>query len=159
MLLHTTLTPAVLIELEIAHYGLPAAGVLCLSLLNNHSLRQDDGHSMVKIIQDLNLLVAHIEAGVFVDLPDPNYALFDKAAQAISNVLHRVITRYCTSDAVSQSSDVRGQSTAVNPCPDWMPWATTQNTYDFELNFWLNLGEHPELALLNDEWVDTYGVI
>jgi hypothetical protein len=40
-----------------------------------------------------------------------------------------------------------------------MPWATTQNTYDFELDFWLNLGEHPELALLNDESVDMYGVI
>jgi hypothetical protein len=63
---------------------------------------------MVKIIQDLNLLVAHIEAGVFVDLPDPNNALFDKAAQAISNVLHRVITRCYTGDAVSQSGDVRG---------------------------------------------------
>jgi hypothetical protein len=114
---------------------------------------------MVKIVQDLSLLVAQIEAGVFVDLPDPNYALFAKAAQAISSVLHRVITRNSTSDALSQSNDFQRQSTAVNPCPDWMSWAATQNTHDFELDFWLNLGEHPELALLNGGPADTYGLM
>lgn len=114
---------------------------------------------MVKIIQDLSLLVAQVEAGVFVDLLDPNYALFAKAAQAISSVLHRVITRNSTSDATSRSNDVRSQSVAVNPCPDWLPWAATQNTYDFELDFWLNLGEHPELALLNDEPAATYDLV
>ena len=108
------------------------------------------------MVRTLSLLVAQVEAGVLVDPPDPNYALFAKAAQAIESVLHRVITRNSTSSAVSQSSNVQPQSTTVNPCPEWMPWGATQNMYDFEFDFWLNLGEHPELTLLNDEAAETY---
>ncbi|KAG0645056.1 Quinic acid utilization activator [Hyphodiscus hymeniophilus] len=44
----------------VAYYGLPAAGVLSLSLLNRSFIEQEVGVSVSKIVQDLSVLVAEV---------------------------------------------------------------------------------------------------
>jgi hypothetical protein len=134
---------------KVAHYGLPAAGVLCLSLLNDITCSQQDSTLRIKAIQDLGTLVSQIDAGVMIDMPDPNHALFAKAAKAINNVLHRAIT--CTTGAHVNHVDEHFAMT--DNSFDWMPWDVSHSTFDFELDFWQKLGEHPELAPLPDETI------
>lgn len=132
---------------KVAHYGLPAAGGLCLSLLGNSYCVQQNESSRVRTIQDLGTLVAQIDAGGLVDPTDPNYALFAKAARAISNVLHRVIT--C--NIGMQSNNVGQQAPRLDNSFGWTPRNISLNPYDLDLDFWFNLNEHPELAFLNNE--------
>lgn len=101
---------------------------------------------MPKIVQDLSVLVAQVETGVLVDLTDPNYAPFSNAAQAITNVLQRVLTRNSMVNTFPQGQDTSPLDSFVPQELDWAPWTAGQHACDFELDFWLNLAEHPALS-------------
>ncbi|RBR20112.1 uncharacterized protein FIESC28_05391 [Fusarium coffeatum] len=127
---------------KVVYYGLAAAGVICLSLLQ----RKASEHEMAatpKIFRDLGVLVAEIEYGTFVYKEDANYALLASATATMKNILDNL------SRSRLDQRDLSGQlsETMVQPGPElddsnWEPWGTG-SLQDFETNFWLMLSEHP----------------
>ncbi|KAI5360087.1 Putative zn(2)-C6 fungal-type DNA-binding domain-containing protein [Septoria linicola] len=126
---------------KIASYGLPAAGVICLALVNRTRQRVQTTFSTSQAIQDLSVLVAHVEAGVLIRPDQPNYALLQGATATIKSVLGRVSQGLLgtTQRDVRYDQMLEDASTAE-------PWTMLDSdTLDFELDFWTNLAEHPAL--------------
>ncbi|CZT18118.1 uncharacterized protein RCC_03958 [Ramularia collo-cygni] len=126
---------------KIIFYGLPAAGIICLALINRGAQNADTSFSVPQAMQDLSVIVAHVEAGVLLSPDQPNYALLQAATVTIKSVLHTLNSGSLiptTQDGVSTEQASR----AIDP---WMPWAGDNDFFDFELDFWTNLAEHPAL--------------
>lgn len=129
-----------------AYYGLAAAGVLCIALLYN-TLDQGKSHvTAAKTIRDLSVLVVEIEAGLFTQPEDPNFALLSGAARTINNLLDRLITDKFTAPIESQ----RGTDTALQMSNNYFDTSCyfsleTQGVSEFDPAFWLSLSEHPLL--------------
>lgn len=85
-------------------------------------------------MQDLNVLVAHVEAGVLICPNQPNYALLQAATITIKSVIQRLTLGLL-------GLNLQGE----NQADPWMPWAGEGESLDFELDFWTNLAEHPAL--------------
>ncbi|KAH8423082.1 fungal specific transcription factor domain-containing protein [Aspergillus melleus] len=68
---------------QIAHYGLPAAGIVLLAMLKQQSTPLPLGKSRTRILQDLSIFVAEIQIGAIVREADPIYGLITKATQTI----------------------------------------------------------------------------
>lgn len=85
-------------------------------------------------MQDLNVLVAHVEAGVLICSDEPNYALLQAATMTIKSVVQRL-----TLGSLSINLQSETQTNL------WMPWAGHNEALDFELDFWTNLADHPAL--------------
>lgn len=124
---------------QVSYYGLPAAGMNCLSLLTNKLSTRT-----ARVFRDLNLLVAEVEKGALVHPEDPDYPLLSKATQTIDVILNRVLSDSAAPHEVNaaNSGDILSSPTGG---VEWMPWAN-QDFWDFETDFWLNLSEHPMLA-------------
>ena len=60
----------VLTRCEVAYYGLPAAGIISLSLLDQSLTRLPSHSSTSKACQDLSVLVAAVETGALVHLAE-----------------------------------------------------------------------------------------
>ena len=116
--------------------------MICLSLLNGTISTTSADVSAAEVVQSLNVLVAQVESGAFAPVEHPNYALLSHAGKTIKNVLGRVISGVPTSTEVA-SNVVPPTSQASHD--DWMPWVN-QDAWDFEIDFWRNLAEHPTLA-------------
>lgn len=134
--------------LQICHYGLPAAGILCLSLLSPASLTQPCPLSRARILQDLGVLVAQVDTGVLIDPSDSDYALLSAATRAIQTILDRVLASDMTRTLPTRQEPEMNVTVSEGINEDWMPWSTNEN-WDFELDFWTNLAEHPTLATDN----------
>lgn len=93
---------------------------------------------MADVVQNLNVLVAEVETGAFVHFEHPNYALLARAAQTIKDVLSRVLCGEFSSNLVA--SEAIAQTFPAGRV-DWMP-----DSWDFEIDFWRNLAEHPTLV-------------
>lgn len=128
---------------RVAYYGLPAAGIVCLSLLNRSFSSTDV--SLAEVIQNLNVLVAEVESGAFISFEHPNYCVLSHAAQTIKNVLGRMLSGEITNDPMTSNISAH---TRADGQEDWMPWVA-QDSWDFEIDFWRNLAEHPTLAELD----------
>lgn len=99
-----------------------------------------------KVLQDLSVLVAQVETGAFVDVDDPNYALLSSATQTIKTLLNRVLSGPFTSKPPSAGTAHSGPAELLASTEEeWIPW-TTHDNWDFELEFWNNLAEHPILT-------------
>lgn len=119
---------------QVAQYGLPAAGVLSLALLN-FTVVQTISHSRSKIVQALSVLVAEVGTGAWIQVGDPNFALFSRATRTIQSLLDSLL--------VARPSDVpRGLR---NSFVDGWDVHTSSQPWEFELDFWANLAEHPNL--------------
>ena len=93
------------------------------------------------------MLVAEVETGALVHLEDPNYALLSGATHTIKRLLDMVVV---SADMTSRptSRPVREPSTPPSALlheGDWMPWPN-HDSWEFEMDFWLNLAEHPALT-------------
>ncbi|KAH8891240.1 hypothetical protein GQ53DRAFT_841627 [Thozetella sp. PMI_491] len=129
---------------KVAHYGLPAAGIISLALLNNTIGRAEDGLSRPKMLRDLNVLVAEVQMGGIVLRGDPNYALLSSATLTIQNVLGVVADQSRTESNLSQH--MVGTSSDAG----WDPWMNGE-IWEFEQDFWRNLADHPSLVGLEQE--------
>lgn len=96
------------------------------------------------MIQDLNVLVAVVETGVFIHPIDPNYALLSRATLTIKSLLRRLLARDTRQPAPLAETDTLVQGTAPITPETWNIW-DNQHLQDFEVDFWLNLAEHPFL--------------
>ncbi|OHE93140.1 hypothetical protein CORC01_11552, partial [Colletotrichum orchidophilum] len=120
---------------KVAQYGLPAAGVISLALLKA-TASDVFLHSRSKMIQDLSVLVAETRTGAWIQAGEPNFALFTRATGTIQTMLDSLLAARPTAEEVQTSDDA--------PVEVWEPYANHQ-LWDFEMEFWSNLAEHPTL--------------
>lgn len=100
------------------------------------------------MIQDLGILVVHVETGALVGVDEPNYALVAGATRTIKAILHRVVQPTIRAPQSRDETDgigELGQELTIDSSA-WEPWTNDQFVGDFELQFWEHLGEHPELS-------------
>lgn len=124
------------------YYGLAAAGVICLSLLQRKAL-EDEVAASPKILRDLGVLVAEIEYGTLVYKEDANYALLASATATMKNILDNLSrSKLNQRNLCGQLSETVVQPEVELDASSWEPWGTG-SLQDFETNFWLMLSEHP----------------
>lgn len=116
---------------QVAHYGLPAAGVLALHLLSlsvsyDPRLMQEESHTL----QEIGLLVAAVQMGAVVQVGEPNYALLRRAAQTLEGVLQML------SEKVYH--DLSGSQSAEHLSAHAFTWDSMARTtsWDFGPDFW-----------------------
>ena len=113
---------------KVAHFGLPAAGILLLAMLRQKNHSNTTPIPWTKTIQDLNVFVAEVEIGTIIRPEDPNYALLSKATQTIQRFLDSVHSK-------------------ITPQPRNEDWTAllNQDLWDSEFAFWDNMAGHPSL--------------
>ncbi|CAG8928421.1 unnamed protein product [Penicillium salamii] len=123
---------------KVAHYGLPAAGIILLSMLKQQTGPGTGRLYMSKALLDLGIFVAQIRVGSIVRSGDPNYALIHKAAQTIERFL----------DSMNREP-VQSQTENISDVEENEEWVASfdQGVFDFEDAFWKNLADHPLLIL------------
>ena len=124
-----------------AYYGLPAAGTICLSLLKGSLTATSPEISSAEVFQMLSVLVAEVESGAFVSFEHPNCVLLSRAVQTIKSVLSRVLSGELQTG--STPNEAASQDVQQAQQADWIPW--NEESWDFEIDFWRNLSEHPML--------------
>lgn len=96
------------------------------------------------VFQDLNTLVAIVDSNSLVDVEDPNYALLARATLTIRSLLSR------SSEATWRDMQRVHRQATVSPRPPTVNLEGSDtwdfHLQDFEVDFWLNLAEHPFLA-------------
>ncbi|OKO98912.1 hypothetical protein PENSUB_8829 [Penicillium subrubescens] len=122
---------------KVAYYGLPAAGIVLLALLKQHS-HSAPGISRTKILRDLSVFVAEVQIGTIVKTGDPNYALLSKATQTIQRFL----------DSFNSDTGQPHDAGTDDANEDWAA-LLSQDLWDFEAGFWHSLADHPSLLVLD----------
>ncbi|KAF7714941.1 Fungal Zn(2)-Cys(6) binuclear cluster domain-containing protein [Penicillium ucsense] len=128
---------------KVAYYGLPAAGIILLALLKQHS-HSIPGISQTKSLRDLSVFVAEVQIGTLVKIGDPNYALLSKATHTIQKFL----------DSFNSDASHPQYSGNDDPNEDWAA-LLSQDLWDFEAGFWQNLADHPSLLVLDPPLSNT----
>ncbi|KAI1456314.1 hypothetical protein F4805DRAFT_458962 [Annulohypoxylon moriforme] len=138
---------------RVSYYGLAAAGVICIALLNQCFPAHDKGIMRAKAIQDLTVLIVSVENGGLVSEENPNYALLSGAAKPIRGLLTRILSGQPLEPAVERKSqaDICIQGEAPPREEQWTPWDEHQNFQDFDMDFWGSLNEHPLLSGNQDD--------
>lgn len=96
------------------------------------------------------MLVAQVNTGILIDSADPNYALLSAATQTIQAILNKALSS-SFSPSMSLHQQLESVSNTLESANiDWLPWSS-DNNWDFEMDFWTNLAEHP--ILIADEMV------
>ncbi|CAI6094517.1 unnamed protein product [Clonostachys chloroleuca] len=132
---------------KIAYYGLSAAGVICLWLLNRMSTtRHNTQINISKAVQHLGVLVTEMETGILVRTDDPNYRLLASASQTIDSLISRLLMGGIPSQPTIPPA-ARFVSSILNSQEQetWNSWES-HSLQDFEVDFWGNLAEHPFLT-------------
>lgn len=133
---------------QICHYGLPAAGILCLSLLQSTPSSRLTVLPRSRVLQDLSVLVAQVDSGILIDPSDPDYALLTAATRAIQTILDKVLTPDVPRGPPGQQQCEVADPHMNGTDEDWLHWPSYENL-DFEVDFWTTLIEHPVLATGN----------
>lgn len=136
-----------ILKIQVAYYGLSAAGLICLTLVNQGFATEIPDLSVSKVFQDLSILVGEIERGTLVYIDSPNFALLARAAQTIKSLLDRMLTHSMAAIPGTQPDLLPdSEPMATLEGGSWGLWDSS-NLQDFEINFWHNLADHP---FLND---------
>ncbi|KAJ6025673.1 hypothetical protein N7444_013352, partial [Penicillium canescens] len=125
---------------KIAHFGLPAAGIILLSMLKQTSTVNEIRSTWSKTLLNLGIFVAQVQVGSIVRPSDPNYALISKATQTIERFLDSM-----QRDGIQSSTQPSSQ---MEENGDWAAFFS-QDLCDFETDFWENLADHPSLLALD----------
>ncbi|KAM0333956.1 hypothetical protein ACHAQA_000974 [Verticillium albo-atrum] len=123
----------------VAMYGLPAAGVISLALLNPAVSLGIEPTSRSKMVQNLSVLVAELQIGVLIQAGDPNFALFTRATQTMQSLLDSLLVSRFPIAAQNQPPNV-----GIALPEQWDP-NNTLDPWEFEHGFWAYLAEHPTL--------------
>lgn len=129
--------------LQVVYYGLAAAGVICLALLQYPPMLDSRAAISPRALRDLGVLITEVEYGTLVYKEDANYGLLAGATHTIKNILDKSLHRSHPADNQPLNPVIQVASTDVNN-EFWDPW-DSNNIQDFEVNFWLTLAEHPSL--------------
>lgn len=121
---------------QVAQYGLPAAGIICLALLN-WPAHATQALSRARLVQDLSVLVAQIQTGALIKPGEPNFALFTRATQTIQSILDSLMSWRVPPNSVLPNNSL-AQTIEHADFGTFDPW-------EFEEGFWANLAEHPTL--------------
>ncbi|KKY13512.1 putative fungal specific transcription factor domain-containing protein [Diplodia seriata] len=124
----------------VAQYGLPAAGVTSLALLNPSTSAAIAPVTRSRMVQDLSVLVAEMRAGVLIKAGEPNFALFTRATRTIQSLLDSLMVWRPDPDA---NADLLGCTA------DFLEGWQTQGGFEpweFEQGFWEGLAGHPTLV-------------
>ena len=89
------------------------------------------------MIQDLSVLVAEVTTGAWIQAGEPNFALFTRATRTIRSLLDSVL-------AAKPRTSEMPQDAGQGLIEGWDPCANSQ-LWEFEMDFWANLAEHPTL--------------
>ncbi|KAM5349440.1 hypothetical protein ACJ41O_005945 [Fusarium nematophilum] len=120
----------------LAHYGLPAIGIIMIAMLRRNMPR--DGLQDAKVIRDLGIVVTEVDLGTIVRPTEPNYALLSRATDTIKKFLIRFHTRDMEYD--------RGRGLDITrTMPDSWDLQSQLEPWDFEIDFWNSLAEHPSM--------------
>ncbi|RAH82460.1 hypothetical protein BO86DRAFT_83332 [Aspergillus japonicus CBS 114.51] len=122
---------------KIVHYGLPAAGIILLAVLNQRCSSAPVPAPHPRAIQNLTVLAAELSGGSVVQLQDPNYDLISKALSTIHNMLDSI-----TADALRGPGAPSPRTTTL---ADWEEFQS-QLSWDLDLGFWQNLADTPFLG-------------
>ena len=98
------------------------------------------------VLQNLTVLVAEVETGALVHTEDPNYALLARATQTIQSLISRIFTGELTKPAPTRLIEAVSLPVADDDVDEETAYWINQNPWDFEMDFWNNLAEHPILA-------------
>ncbi|XHG07179.1 hypothetical protein AWENTII_010339 [Aspergillus wentii] len=130
---------------KVAYYGLSAAGLISLTLVNQSFATDTLQTSMSKVFQDLSILVGEIERGTLVYIDSPNYALLARATQTIKSLLDRMMFPPHNMTTASGHQPALVESEQMAPWDDGTWGLCDHYLQDFEINFWHNLASHPFL--------------
>lgn len=102
-----------------------------------------DGLQDAKVVRDLGIIVTEVDLGTIVRPTEPNYALLSRATSTIKKFLQRIHTRDKQVTPAASGSNPPGNPElgGMDPSALWPqlePW-------DFEIDFWNNLAEHPSM--------------
>ncbi|RTE81715.1 hypothetical protein BHE90_003743 [Fusarium euwallaceae] len=123
---------------KIAHYGLPAAGIIIMAMLNQNPTPSCLRISRSRVLQDLAVLVAEVERGTVVKAEDPNYAILSKATQIIQRFLDFINSEQGM-ETIPQLPEQQLQQ------PD-APWGQQLGQdLESEFSFWQGIADHPSL--------------
>lgn len=126
-----------------ALYGLPAAGIVSLALLNPAGSTFDPTQR-AEIVQALTVLVTEIRLGAVVGPGEPNFELFTRAIRTMQNLLDTIITTPPSMRRLESAQSGVPEFLDNHHSDDWTPWINAE-PWEFELDFWTNLAEHPLL--------------
>ncbi|KAI1848662.1 hypothetical protein JX265_011487 [Neoarthrinium moseri] len=130
---------------KVAYYGLSAAGVICMWLLQQPFSPQVPELNISKISQKLSVIVAEIETGTLVRSNDPNYKLLESASQTISCLLDRLFLEKAPRQIDYEvNAEFHAPLLGHIEQDGWNAWESNV-LQDFESDFWTNLAEHPSL--------------
>lgn len=101
--------------------------------------------SRPRVLQDLSVLVAHVESGILIDPSDPDYALLATATRSIQTILDKVLTFNTARPALVQEDSAAIAISRDDANEDWLLTLSGNENWDFEVDFWTNLVEHPFL--------------
>ncbi|RSL56410.1 hypothetical protein CEP54_008837 [Fusarium duplospermum] len=123
---------------KIAHYGLPAAGIIIMAMLNQHPTPACLRVSRSRVLQDLAVLVAEVERGTVVKAEDPNYAILSKATQIIQRFLD-----FINSEQSMETVPQLPEQQLQQPDAPWGP--QLGQDLESEFSFWQGIADHPSL--------------
>ncbi|KAH8429018.1 uncharacterized protein LDX57_006689 [Aspergillus melleus] len=75
---------------KVAYYGLPAAGILLLALLDERASPSTPRLTEPRTLQHLTILAAELQAGSIIRPREPNFELMSKAMQTIQSFLDTI---------------------------------------------------------------------
>lgn len=85
------------------------------------------------MIQALCTFAAEVTTGAWIQAGEPNFALFTRATRTIQSLLDSLLAARAPQDLSQNVVEV------------WNPYANSQ-MWEFEVDFWANLAEHPNLV-------------
>ncbi|KFY86638.1 hypothetical protein V500_07501 [Pseudogymnoascus sp. VKM F-4518 (FW-2643)] len=135
---------------KVALYGLPAAGIISLALLNPSSGKSIRPLLRSKMLQDLSVLVAEVRTGAFIQAGEPNFALFSRATQTIQILLNIMMGGELAPKLPEAEPTPLPQHLNSDPIEDWDPWISN-DPWEFEIDFWANLAAHPSLQGIGEQ--------
>jgi hypothetical protein len=121
----------------VAHYGLPAAGIILLAILKQRQTFKTAQWSRAQVWQQLSILVGEIQMGTIVQPGDPNYALFSKATQTIQRCLDTV--RF---NEIIPTPEMRSGQLANHAEANWA-LRLSPDIWNLDFEVWENLSVHP----------------
>lgn len=131
---------------QVAFYGLPAAGIVSLALLKLSIFSSIEPSHCSEMLQNLTVLVHEIRLGAVVETEDPNFELFTQATHTLQSLLDTVMPAQHPKRPMETGPPLAAdQSLNLGRIGEWTPWANDAEPWEFELDFWANLAEHPLL--------------
>lgn len=135
----TQVIPELTISTKVAHYGLPAVGIILLAMVRQTGPDAKYKIPRNRVLQDLGVLVAEIEMGTIIRPGEPNFTLLSAAAETIQRFLDRLQVEELRSD------DRRKDDMSPPAGVDTWDIGLNLEPWNFEVGFWESLAEHPSL--------------